>query len=89
MAILWQQTIDGNHYEVRTAGGSVRAAIESSALLAIFPLQDLMSLGKEARMNTPGVPAGNWQWRYQPHQLDQLQSDSSTYLREHLALYGR
>ena len=24
MAILWQQTIDGNHYEVRTAGGSVR-----------------------------------------------------------------
>ena len=67
----------------------VRAAIESSALLAIFPLQDLMSLGEEARLNTPGVPTGNWQWRYQPHQLDQLQSDSSTYLREHLALYGR
>jgi 4-alpha-glucanotransferase len=67
----------------------VRAAIECSALLSIFPLQDLMSLGSEARLNTPGTPAGNWQWRYQPHQLDQLQRESSTYLREHLSLYGR
>ena len=67
----------------------VRVAIESSALLAIFPLQDLMSLGNEARLNTPGAPSGNWQWRYQSNQLEQLQSDSSTYLREYLALYGR
>ena len=67
----------------------IRAAIESSALLAIFPLQDLMSLGSEARLNIPGVPFGNWQWRYQPHQLDQLQVDSSAYLREYLSLYGR
>ena len=67
----------------------IRAAIESSALLAIFPLQDLMSLGSEARLNTPGAPFGNWQWRYQPHQIDQLQSDSSAYLREHLSTYGR
>jgi 4-alpha-glucanotransferase len=67
----------------------VRAAIESKALLAIFPLQDLMSLGNEARLNTPGTPAGNWQWRYEPNQLEQLQSDSSTYLREYLALNGR
>ena len=67
----------------------IRAAIESSARLAIFPLQDLMSLGSEARLNIPGAPFGNWQWRYQIHQLDQLQSDSSAYLREYLSLYGR
>ena len=67
----------------------IRATIESSALLAIFPLQDLMSLGSEARLNVPGAPFGNWQWRYQAHQLDQLQSDSSAYLREYLSLYGR
>ena len=67
----------------------IRAAIESSALLAVFPLQDLMSLGTEARLNTPGASVGNWQWRYQAQQLDRLQGDSSAYLREHLALYGR
>jgi 4-alpha-glucanotransferase len=67
----------------------IRLAIKSSAYLAVFPLQDLMSLGSEARLNTPGAPVGNWQWRYLPHQLDNLQRDSSTYLREIIDLYGR
>jgi 4-alpha-glucanotransferase len=67
----------------------IRAAIRSSAHLAVFPLQDLLSLGTEARLNMPGSPVGNWQWRYLPHQLDQLQNDSAPYLREQLKLYGR
>jgi 4-alpha-glucanotransferase len=67
----------------------IRAAIQSSAHLAVFPLQDLLSLGSEARLNTPGAPIGNWQWRYHPHQLDELQNKSSPYLRQQLALYGR
>lgn len=67
----------------------VRAAIRSSALLAVFPLQDLLSRGNEARLNKPGSPVGNWQWRYWPHQLEQLQSESSPYLREQLKLFGR
>lgn len=67
----------------------IRAAIKSSAHLAVFPLQDLLSRGSEARLNTPGAPVGNWQWRYQPHELDHLQNSSSPYLRELLALYGR
>jgi 4-alpha-glucanotransferase len=41
----------------------IRAAYASIARLAIVPLQDLFSLGAEARMNTPGDPAGNWGWR--------------------------
>lgn len=67
----------------------IRAAIRSSAHLAVFPLQDLLSLGTEARLNQPGSPVGNWQWRYLPHQLDDLQSNSSPHLREQLKLYGR
>ncbi|MFO7820207.1 MAG: 4-alpha-glucanotransferase [Halanaerobacter sp.] len=37
---------------------------ESKALLAIAPLQDFLVLGSEARFNTPGTSADNWQWRY-------------------------
>jgi 4-alpha-glucanotransferase len=38
-------------------------AWSSKAALAIAPLQDLLNLGSDARMNIPGQPAGNWRWR--------------------------
>jgi 4-alpha-glucanotransferase len=38
-------------------------AWSSVAALAIAPLQDVLNLGKEARMNRPGSPQGNWRWR--------------------------
>jgi 4-alpha-glucanotransferase len=38
-------------------------AFSSVAALAIAPLQDLLNLGKEARMNVPGSMEGNWRWR--------------------------
>jgi 4-alpha-glucanotransferase len=41
----------------------IRLAWSSVASLAIVPLQDLFSLGKEARMNVPGWAEGNWRWR--------------------------
>ena len=41
----------------------VRATSASVAELAIFPAQDLLELGSEARLNTPAVPSGNWSWR--------------------------
>ncbi len=41
----------------------MEAAWKSPASLAIAPLQDLLSLGSEARMNVPGSPEGNWRWR--------------------------
>ncbi len=41
----------------------IRLAWSSPAALAIAPLQDLLNLGGEARMNTPGEPKGNWRWR--------------------------
>jgi 4-alpha-glucanotransferase len=41
----------------------------SRAALAIAPLQDVLDLGSEARMNLPGTEEGNWQWRYAPEDL--------------------
>ena len=38
-------------------------AWSSAALLAMAPLQDLLNLGKQARMNVPGRADGNWRWR--------------------------
>ena len=45
------------------------AAWGSRAALAIAPLQDVLDLGNEARMNLPGTNHGNWQWRYGPDAL--------------------
>jgi 4-alpha-glucanotransferase len=58
------------NYLVRPAGGSgevafelIRLAWSSPAALAIAPLQDLLNLGAEGRMNVPGRSGGNWRWR--------------------------
>ncbi|HEY1696998.1 MAG TPA: 4-alpha-glucanotransferase [Polyangiaceae bacterium] len=42
----------------------IRTALASVARLALFPMQDLLGLGSEARMNRPGKPSGNWSWRF-------------------------
>lgn len=48
----------------RFAWDLVTAVFESVAAVAVVPLQDLLGLGTEARMNTPGTAAGNWRWRF-------------------------
>ena len=64
----------------------IRLAMMSAANTAIVPLQDCMNLGSEARMNTPSVPGGNWNWRFLPAQLtDGIQAG----LAELCDLYGR
>ena len=67
----------------------VRASYASVARLSIVPLQDLLALGSEARLNTPGQAEGNWQWRYRARDLECLCGDTTRYLRELGALYGR
>ena len=49
-----------------------RCASGTAAHTAICPLQDLLGLGRKARMNTPGTSRGNWRWR--PHPKDFSQS---------------
>ena len=67
----------------------VRAAYASVANLAVIPFPDLLSLGSEARFNTPGNGQGNWTWRFRDAQLEELRRGSAGYLRELAALYGR
>jgi 4-alpha-glucanotransferase len=67
----------------------IRSAYASVARLAIISLPDLMSLGSEARLNTPGVGQGNWTWRYRAEQLTRLAAQSAPYLRELGELHGR
>lgn len=64
----------------------IRAIMASVANVAIFPLQDVLGLGAEARMNVPGKPTGNWQWRYTQ---DQITPEIHEQLREMTLLYGR
>lgn len=47
----------------------IRGAQASVASLAVVPLQDVLGLGSEARMNTPSLYGGNWKWRVQPGAL--------------------
>jgi 4-alpha-glucanotransferase len=54
---------DGMHW------GFVRAAQTSAAEFALIPLQDVLGLGSEARMNTPSQDTGNWKWRLEPGQF--------------------
>ena len=49
--------------------GLIRLAQGSVASLSVVPLQDVLGLGSEARLNTPSVHDGNYRWRYQPGSL--------------------
>lgn len=47
----------------------IRLAMGSPARYVVFPLQDVLGLGSDCRMNTPGVGVGNWAWRFQKDDL--------------------
>lgn len=64
----------------------IRAALDSPAQLAMVPLQDLLGLGGEARMNTPGTTEGNWSWRFS---WDQVDASFAGRWREWLTASGR
>lgn len=63
-----------------------RLAYASVADTAVSTLQDLMGLDNQARMNFPGKPSGNWQWRYE---AEMLTEDIAGRLKEMTELYGR
>jgi 4-alpha-glucanotransferase len=42
---------------------AIEAVLASRARLAVVPMQDFLALGSEARMNRPGIAAGNWRWQ--------------------------
>ena len=64
----------------------VRAVFASVANTAIVPMQDLLGLGTEARMNLPNSTAGNWLWRYKEGDVS---DELAGRLRNLSDLYGR
>jgi 4-alpha-glucanotransferase len=64
----------------------IRLALMSVADTAIIPLQDVLGLASESRMNTPGRAGGNWSWRYTHGALT---ADLASRLKELAETYGR
>ena len=64
----------------------IRMALASVADTAIAPMQDVLGLGSEARMNLPGRASGNWGWRYRADQLDPIAGER---LADMTAVYFR
>ena len=92
----WQELSDERRRQVEAVLGHpveapgwelLRLALASTADLAVVPLQDLMSLGDEARFNTPGTASGNWSWQLQG-ELDGLDGHLSG-LQQLAACYDR
>lgn len=68
------------HWEI------IRLAVASVADIALVPMQDVLGLGAEARMNTPGRESGNWGWRLDGTRLD---DGLATALKDLVVRYGR
>lgn len=64
----------------------IELALSSPARVAIVPLQDVLGLGSEARLNTPGRAGGNWSWRLR---RGQLSAELAARLREAASAAGR
>lgn len=72
--------------ECSVASEFVRMALMTVSNLAILPMQDLLGLCEDARMNTPSVAYGNWAWRMKRHQVTSL---LAKWLLDLVHLYGR
>jgi 4-alpha-glucanotransferase len=64
----------------------IRLLMMSQASAVVIPMQDILGLGAEARMNRPAVPEGNWEWRLLPGQIEPALADSLAAMTE---TYGR
>jgi 4-alpha-glucanotransferase len=91
----YQQLPESDRHAVRQYLGTdgsdiawdlIDLASGSVARMAVFPAQDLLSLGNDARFNFPGKADGNWSWRLLPGQLDEA---TAARLREMTAYYNR
>jgi len=65
---------------------AIRTLMASVADMVLFPMQDVLGLGSDARMNTPSTASGNWRWRAHS---DALRADTAARLREMVEAYER
>jgi 4-alpha-glucanotransferase len=91
----WQTLPEGTRQHVRDylacdghdiAWSLIHAACASVAGMAIYPMQDVLGLPSQHRMNRPGVGEGNWTWRFQ---WDQVGPEPAQRLRKLTQRYGR
>lgn len=64
----------------------IRAVFSSVSFLCVIPMQDLLMLNAEARMNIPGTIEGNWKWRFE---WDQVKPEVTQQITEFISLYQR
>ncbi|MCL5974656.1 MAG: 4-alpha-glucanotransferase [Gammaproteobacteria bacterium] len=64
----------------------IRVALKSVSQLAVIPMQDLLELGGEHRMNVPGTMEGNWKWQFE---WTMLPEGCAEKLRQLNQIYGR
>jgi len=87
-----REYLGGNPNVKTIADRLIRAAFGTVAELAVVPMQDVLNLGSEARMNipgtmnTPGGAANNWRWRMEPDAFD---DEKVAYLKRLGEIYGR
>lgn len=92
----WYDALSDEHQDkirvyMNTSGDTIhwdmiRTALGSIAKYAIYPMQDLLGFGSECRMNTPSVPAGNWQFRVRPEHFN---DGLAGYLKKLTGIFGR
>lgn len=89
----YQSAPEGEKHQYRVYAGRdggephwdlIRLAWASVARWAVAPMQDVLGLGSDSRMNTPGLPRGNWTWR-----APVLPEDAAWRLRSLSEAYGR
>ena len=66
--------------------GMIRGGMATNSSLFIAQMQDYLGLGSEARINTPGIAEGNWQWRMKP---DAITPDLAKRIAKMTKLFGR
>ena len=92
----WFGSLEDRHYVLEYLGSDVdsfrwdllRLQQMSVAAMAILPVQDLLGLGSEARMNVPGTVEGNWTWRCPRERLEKAEKEFEE-LKKLSVLYGR
>ncbi len=77
----------GKHVDRNNIGREmIRSAMSSPARFCVIPMQDILNLDHNSRMNRPSTPSGNWEWRLLPNLLNQ---DTEEFLSRFTYIYGR